>query len=123
MRYESLQGIWREEQILEAKLWQILEYISLNEKTSKIFLNQKNQNTQNPSEEESPLCQQINDQYLINIKEVFAGNESYPAFVELYFLDDPKDISQLKLSWPMFDHEVIFYKDEELLGKVKNNST
>jgi hypothetical protein len=41
MRHESLQGIWREEQILEAKLWQILEYISLNEKTSKISLNQK----------------------------------------------------------------------------------
>ncbi len=79
----------------------------------------KNQNTQNPSEEESPLCQQINDQYLINIKEVFAGNESYPAFVELYFLDDPKDISQLKLSWPMFDHEVIFYKDEDFWEKWK----
>lgn len=79
----------------------------------------KNQNTQNPSEEESPLCQQINDQHLINIKEVFAGNESYPAFVELYFLDDPKDISQLKLSWPMFDHEVIFYKDEDFWEKWK----
>jgi hypothetical protein len=41
MKHESPQGIWREEQILEGKLWQILEYISLNEKTSKISLNPK----------------------------------------------------------------------------------
>lgn len=66
-----------------------------------------------------PKCEKISDQYLINIKEVFAGNTSYPAFVEVEFVDDPKDFTQIRLSWPAFQQEVVFDKNEDFWEKGK----
>ena len=67
----------------------------------------------------NPKCEQINDPYMINMKEFFAGNSSYPAFVEIEFVDDPKDFSQIKLSWPLFNQEVVFDKNEDFWEKGK----
>ena len=78
-----------------------------------------NQPQSDNTQPNNPKCEQINDPYMINMKEFFAGNSSYPAFVEIEFVDDPKDFSQIKLSWPLFNQEVIFDKNEDFWEKGK----
>lgn len=78
-----------------------------------------NQPQSDNTQPNNPKCEQINDPYMINMKEFFAGNSSYPAFVEIEFVDDPKDFSQIKLSWPLFNQEVIFDKNEDFWEKWK----
>ena len=78
-----------------------------------------NQPQSDNTQPNNPKCEQINDPYMINMKEFFAGNSSYPAFVEIEFVDDPKYFSQIKLSWPLFNQEVIFDKNEDFWEKGK----
>ena len=78
-----------------------------------------NQPQSDNTQPNNPKCEQINDPYMINMKEFFAGNSSYPAFVEIEFVDDPKDFSQIKLSWPLFNQEVVFEKNEDFWEKGK----
>lgn len=78
-----------------------------------------NQPQTDNSHPNNPKCEQINDPYMINMKEIFAGNSSYPAFIEIEFVDDPKDFSQIKLSWPLFNQEVVFDKNEDFWEKGK----
>lgn len=53
------------------------------------------------------------DNNMIEIQEIFWGNQFYWPFIEIKILDNPKKYEQFKISWWMLEEEIILDKKED----------
>ncbi len=82
-------------------------------------------NTTTPWDEEDiedqVFCENFWDKGTVSISEIFLGNATYPAFVELDFIDNPRNYEYLRLSGSLIDGTVAFSRyDAEEGWREKN---
>lgn len=61
---------------------------------------------------QNPLCQNFIDKYRIEVREIFPGNSSYPAFIEVEFTDNPNTYEQLRFSGSLLSESFEISNDD-----------